>query len=90
MNKDNREILFESLDFLKSVGIKPTSEKYNKVYTSTIDDGKTLEVLERIFTKFNIGRPDDFKGHSLSVSDVVELNGDFFYCDRYGFKNISF
>ena len=49
--------------------------------------------LERIFEKFNIDRPEDFKGHSLSVSDVVVLhqNGKdtAHYTDSIGFVDIS-
>lgn len=49
--------------------------------------------LELLFERFNIERPEDFKGHSLSVSDVVELtsNGktEYYYCDSFRWENIS-
>lgn len=49
--------------------------------------------LEILFTKFNIHRPTDFTGHSLSVSDVVELitndRSTYFYCESFGWKNIT-
>lgn len=49
--------------------------------------------LEILFTIFNIHRSHDFKGHSLSVSDVVELTSDgrseYYYCDSFGWKNIT-
>lgn len=52
-----------------------------------------LEICETLFTIFNFRKPEDFKGHSLSVSDVIELtrNGrtKFYYCDTYGFTEIS-
>ena len=88
--EDSRSILFMRLSFLKKMGIEPTRDKYNKVYGGEIEDGKTTDVLERIYTKFNVGRPQDFRGHSLSVADVVELDGSFYFCDSYGFKQINF
>lgn len=45
--------------------------------------------LEEIFFKFNMERPEDFTGHSLSVSDVVEVNGKKYYVDSFGFKEID-
>ena len=51
-----------------------------------------LEICETLFTIFNFRKPEDFKGHSLSVSDVIELtrNGrtKFYYCDTYGFTEV--
>ncbi len=53
-----------------------------------IADGKYImgETLEAIFQKFNIDRPKDFKGHSLSVSDVVVVGRDAYYVDKAGYK----
>ena len=48
--------------------------------------------LEDIYTRFNIDHPKDFKGHSLSVSDIVVLhqNGGntAHYVDSIGFQNV--
>ena len=57
---------------------------YEKVY-----EGDNLENLEDIFFHFNMRRPTDFRGHSLSVSDIVVLNGEKFYCDRIGWKKLD-
>ena len=56
--------------------------------------GKThLEICEIIFHIFNMRRPEDFKGHSLSVSDVIEIRtrgrSYFYYCDIYGFVRVA-
>ena len=63
---------------------------YEGVYTAPIEPGTGLE---DIYTKFNIDHPEDFKGHSLSVSDVVVLhqNGQdtAHYVDSYGFQKVS-
>ena len=57
-------------------------------------DKKTLlEICEIIFHVFNMRRPEDFHGHSLSISDVIELNTDtttsFYYCDLCGWVRIK-
>lgn len=63
---------------------------YEVVYTGTVEEiGDPLAVLESLFTKFNIDHPADFKGHSLSVSDIVELDGKFYYCDSFGFVELK-
>ena len=71
---------------------------YDKVYSDVIDNesaaGKksTGEVLESLYEKFNLRHPADFRGHSLSVSDVVVLHDNgvvtAHYCDSYGFTQI--
>ena len=60
------------------------------------DEDKQLARCEAIFAIFNINRPDTFGGHSLSVSDIVELYDDedeghqeFYYCDAVGFKKVT-
>lgn len=59
---------------------------YICVYDCDLDDDVSLE---DIFYIFNEQRPDDFEGHSLSVSDVVELDGNAHYVDTFGFARIS-
>ena len=63
---------------------------YKQVYEDEITADKgVIELLEDIFTKFNINHPKDFKGHSLSVSDVVVLDGKMYYCDSEGWQDIN-
>lgn len=66
---------------------------YAEVYESSIyvDDGESLEhILDSIFTTFNIFRPEDFTGHSMSVSDLVKLeDGRIFYCDSCGWVEVK-
>ena len=68
---------------------------YNLVYVgelSEIRGGTQNEKLEALFEKFNIDHPEDFKGHSLSVSDLVVLHEDgensAHFVDSYGFTDI--
>ena len=59
--------------------------QYKKVYEGEVPEMFDLSmVLESIFEKFNLQHPSDFYGHSLSVSDVVVLDGVNYYCDSYG------
>jgi len=45
--------------------------------------------LEAVYERFNLRRPAGFQGHSLSVSDVVEVGGRFYYCDAVGFVDVT-
>ena len=69
---------------------EPDKNNYELVYEGEIETND----LESIYTKFNLNHPRGFTGHSLSMSDVVELydgNGsEFYYVDRFGFKEIDF
>ena len=73
---------------------------YKLVYTGEILDEilddrlQLVDALDKIFEMFNYTHPEDFKGHSLSVSDIVILtNSDsirkMYYCDLYGWSEIS-
>ena len=62
--------------------------QYKKVYEGEVQEEKNLlHTLESIFEKFNLHHPSDFYGHSLSVSDVVVLDGVSYYCDSYDWIN---
>jgi hypothetical protein len=62
---------------------------YEVVYSGKVPaDKNTMQILDNLFTKFNIDHPDDFTGHSLSVSDVVDLDGEKYYCDSIGWVKI--
>lgn len=66
--------------------------EYKKVYEWDIDEENCEDIhklLEDIFYIFNCQHPSDFKGHSLSVSDIVMLGDNYYYCDIIGWKNVS-
>ena len=65
---------FSSLRLLEKYGLKPNAQHYNIVYTDALPVFQNIHVfLESIYSRFNIDRPEDFKGHSLSVSDIVAI-----------------
>lgn len=68
----------------------PNTELYDEVYSGNIEEGSSvMDTLENVFRKFNIAHPADFKGHSLSMSDVVMLDEKYYYCDRFGFVELK-
>lgn len=86
---ETRNYRFEPYESLQEAGLAVDRQNYDLVYTAPLD-GKTS--LEDIFRTFNLDRPADFTGHSLSVSDIVVLNrgGDTkaYYCDSAGFVDV--
>jgi hypothetical protein len=62
---------------------------YEVVYEGEVEGPDVETILEKLFTLFNILYPEDFEGRSMSVSDVVELEGVYYYCDHIGFKKIT-
>ncbi len=68
---ETRDYRFESLDALRQQGLSVDASHYDMVYSAPLTTG---DDLESIYTRFNIDCPADFKGHSLSVSDVVVLH----------------
>ena len=80
---------FEALDSIHRNGLSVKPENYELVYTAPLT---AKDDLESIYTRFNVDRPADFTGHSLSVSDIVVLHQDgkdtAHYCDRTGFSEV--
>ena len=80
---------FEPLDSIHRNGLSVKQENYELVYTAPLTE---KDNLESIYTRFNVDRPADFTGHSLSVSDIVVLHQDgkdtAHYCDRAGFSEV--
>jgi hypothetical protein len=76
---------------LKEYGGVFPSEIYEHVYQTEC----ATEDPEKIFERFNLFHPADYRARSLSVSDVVEFEKGpddriFYYCDVFGFREIAF
>ena len=84
---ETRNLRFEPYDRLTAAGHTVDPANYDLIYSAPLAPGTSLEA---IFTRFNIDHPKDFKGHSLSVSDVVVLhqNGQdtAHYVDSIGYR----
>ena len=85
---------FESYEALKRQGKEPDIDHYDVVYVAPLSSyTDQTAMLEGLYTKFNVECPEDFRGHSLSVSDIVALKTDavvsFHYVDSVGFQELQ-
>jgi len=84
-----RDYHFEPYDRLQAAGLSVDATNYDLIYTAELTPGTSLE---DIYTRFNIDHPKDFRGHSLSVSDIVVLhqNGGntAHYVDSIGYREV--
>ncbi|MBQ3948674.1 MAG: hypothetical protein II656_09150, partial [Ruminococcus sp.] len=92
-NEYNRQFEFEGSDWLDKHQISPVISDYDEVYSGNLADIDFKQhKLDGIYQKFNIDHPADFRGHSLSVSDVIVLNQKgketAYYVDSFGFKEL--
>ena len=89
-DRDPQRLKFLGLDAVRKVlrSAEPDCAVYDKVYSGNVK----CRNLEDVFVFFNSGKPEGFWGHSLSVSDVVEVEDaasitpGFYFCDSIGFK----
>ena len=86
---ETRDFRFEPYDRLQAAGNVVDKANYELVYSAPLAPETSLE---DIYTRFNIDHPKDFKGHSLSVSDVVVLHQDgqdaAHFVDSVGFQEV--
>ena len=91
LNTESKDVPYEfmGMDFVKDHGMEVTAADYKCVYSGILHDSVSLDELYSIF---NQNHPADFKGHSMSVSDVVIVNrnGDMkaYYVDSFGFADL--
>ena len=101
-NPELNHLRFEGTESLKRMGITKDNfdaikpENYELIYVgnlSELQEQTEGEMLEAIYEKFNIDHPEDYRGHSLSVSDIVVLhqNGknSAHFVDSFGFTGLS-
>lgn len=64
---------------------------YDKVFEIEVSnaDRDAIDILEDLYYVFNVNHPKDYRGRSLSMSDVIQLDSDYYYCDMVGWKKIS-
>ena len=88
------DIRFMNSEYLQKKGIEPQYENYELVYTGALTkDGSQIEKLEDLYRIFNVEHPQNFVGHSLSVSDIVALKQagvvSYHYVDSIGYKELT-
>ena len=89
---------FESYSSLQRQGKEPDIDHYEVVYHGNLPKAPdtpeaVMAQLEALYVQFNTAHPDDFRGHSLSVSDIVALKMggvvSCHYVDSIGFKELE-
>ena len=88
-----RDIRYEGLDWLKSIGRTVQRENYDLVYTAPLQPSDLKgDTAEQLFYRFNNEHPADYQHPSMSVSDIVAIKQDgkvsCYYCDSFGFQQI--
>ena len=87
------ELRFMNSQYLREHGLEPAFDHYEAVYSGSLpSDGSTEARLDDLYMKFNTAHPQDFTGHSLSVSDIVVLRQQgavsSHYVDSVGFVQL--
>ena len=78
--------MFAPLERLERLGLQFNKNDYKVVYSGQMD----VEDAEDVYMRCNIGqKPNGYKGHSLSVSDIVYIDGKYLFCDSVGFKDVT-
>ena len=93
---ETRDERYASMKLLEQMGMTPNPAHYEVVYFANtpayLHGMPDVEALEELFIQFDVNHPADFKGHSLSVSDVIALKRqgqvDAFFVDSFGFKEL--
>ena len=62
---------------------------YEVVYEGELDCPEMPNALEELFKIFNVRRPKDFERRSMSISDIVEIDGKNYYCDFVGWEELK-
>lgn len=58
-------------------------------YSVLLTERDVEKILDNTYHMLNVNRPEDFKGHSLSVSDIIAVGNSYYYCDMFGWKKIN-
>ena len=92
---ERHDISFMNYSYIKKVipNLKRDLKNYyEKVYEYEEDFGSHTdeEILESMFIKFNVNRPEDYRAQSMSTSDIVILDDSrMWFCDSYGWQEVE-
>ena len=87
------DLRYMGSDWLQKKGLEPNRDNYDLVYIGRLYPSENrLDTLERLYQTFNIDHPEDFRGHSLSISDIVALKEQgvvsYHYVDSIGYTEL--
>ena len=88
-----RDIRYEGMDWLRSIGQAVKRENYDLVYSAPLEPCNSPQAaVEQLYNQFNNDHPADYHHPSMSVSDIVAIKQDgkvsCHYCDSSGFTQI--
>ncbi len=88
--KDFESCNYVFVNYERAVKYGFNLDDYEVVYEGTVEaiNNDLYDTLEYLFYIFNCQRPIDFTGHSLSVSDIICVEDEYYYVDSCGFKKI--
>jgi len=93
---NTRDLRFASMAMVEKAGKKIDLGNYELIYTGKLEQKADLEqhaILEELYARFNLAIPEDFSGHSLSMSDIIALRQSghisFHYVDTFGFRDVK-
>ena len=86
---DAHFIKFSSIRDLRAFKLtdKVTLDMYGKVYEGETEKVKGWQ--DELYKKFQGLKPEGYTGHSLSVSDIIESDGRYYYCDSFGWREVT-
>ncbi|MCD8054971.1 MAG: DUF3846 domain-containing protein [Lachnospiraceae bacterium] len=93
-SRDENRVMFQSL--AKLARFQGSTEIDSRIYDKVFSGEVPSQDLEQVYQIFNLNHPKEYRGRSLSVSDVVEILDDesgkstFYFCDSFGFAKVDF
>ena len=93
-DRDQHGVMFVGYDELARY--QKTSKIDSSIYDKVFEGIVPGNSLATVYYQFNTEHPPGYRGRSLSMSDIVEIvdsqvyTPGFYYCDRYGFTEVSF
>lgn len=87
-DRDEHRLRFERLADVREFqgGERIDASLYDEVFRGEVD----CETLEHAYALFNLVPPPLHRGHSMSVSDVIQTEEGCYYCDAVGFEKVDF
>lgn len=89
--ESNKCFFFMPLRRLKKLNLEVSLKNYESIYKEHIivpDGEDDYDTLENLYIRFQGRKPATYRGHSLSVSDIIEIDGIHYYCDSIGFEKL--
>ena len=88
-NEENHGRVFTNWETMEKLGMTFDFSVYEKVYEGSITAEEGEFLPEKLFRVLNLEHPADYKARSLSVSDIVQVGGKYYFCDSFSFREVT-